>query len=314
MCLRVAECYFDKRGKEKKFYRITRRDYQKPLFEVYENLQECAAVYLEHRYYVAFDHVYWGHFLEETNHYVIWLDYSMNISLTPKREAQSVHYSGKQHTLHDSLIRNPETRNYIYVYHISDDTIHDSVMTTKIIRDIIEKFPEVIESGHLILRSDNCCSQYKCQYVFEELINLSKEYNVQITWFYGEAGHGRGLIDAMAWFGCKFPLRHAIIADDIWFTSASEMVDYLSRHFNEDESKKFFLVDQRENAETRLKGKSGHKIIGSSMQHIISIKNGCVSMRQSIDGSREMFDLTFHRSDVDDYDINDDKHDDDVDD
>ena len=73
-------------------------------------------------------------------------------------------------------------------------------MSCTIISDIIEHSPEVIQNGHLVLRSDNCSTQYKSRYVFQGLIDLTKKNKIQITWFFGEAGHGRGLIDAMAWF------------------------------------------------------------------------------------------------------------------
>ena len=52
--------------------------------EVYQLLQDRALEYLVHRYNVLCDAVYWKRFLEETNEYVLWLDYSMNIKLTPK--------------------------------------------------------------------------------------------------------------------------------------------------------------------------------------------------------------------------------------
>ena len=113
-------------------------------------------------------------------------------------------------------------------------------MTNTILRDIINKFPEIIETGVLVIRSDNCSSQYKSQYVFQNLLDLSKKFNIQLVWFYGEAGYGRGLIDAMAWFGCKGPLRHAVIAHDQWFPTASSMVSYLSNYFYEKNDKSKF--------------------------------------------------------------------------
>ena len=71
-----------------------------------------------------------------------------------KNKVQSTHFSGKQDSLHDTLFHHKNSCNYIY--HISDDTNHDSVMTIKIIGDVIKNHPEVIESGRLLLRPDNC--------------------------------------------------------------------------------------------------------------------------------------------------------------
>ena len=95
----VAEKYFDLNGKEKFYNRTTRVDKKAPLVEVYQKLQECSRDYLEHRYHVTCDAVYWKQFLEQTVNYVIWFDYSMNIKLTHKRETQGAHYSGKQHNI-----------------------------------------------------------------------------------------------------------------------------------------------------------------------------------------------------------------------
>ena len=65
-------------------------------------------------------------------------------------------------------------------------------MTFSIIEDIIKSNPSVIESGTLVLRSDNCPTQYKSKFVFAELRNLALKFDICIVWFYGEPGHGRG--------------------------------------------------------------------------------------------------------------------------
>ena len=157
----------------------------------------------------------------------MWMDYSQNIKLTEKRQAQSAHFSGKQQTLHDSLILHDNT--YTYIYHLSDDTNHDSVMTLKIIEDIIKFHPTIIKTGQLTLRSDNCSSQYKCRYIFKGLLDLAKKHNIRVNFFYGEAGHGRGLIDAMAWFECKGPTRKHIVETESWFENASQVVSFLDQ-------------------------------------------------------------------------------------
>ena len=62
----------------------------------------------------------------------------MDIKMMEKKQVQSVHFSGKQQTLYDTLIRSPNTDDkFLYLYYLSDDTTHDSVMTTRIIRDLI---------------------------------------------------------------------------------------------------------------------------------------------------------------------------------
>ena len=236
--------------------------------------------------------MYWQKFLEETKQYVVWLDYSQNISLTPKFEVQSAHFSGKQHTLHDALIRAPGFDKYRYIYHIGNDTNHDNVMTSMIIMDIIREHPEMVSSGHLVLRSDNCSTQYKSRFVFQNLLDMAKNQKIIITWFYGEAGHDRGLIDAMAWFGCKGPLREAIVSRDKWFSTASSMVEYLSKHFESDDSKEYFLLDEEEAAQKRAEGCKEHPVKGCQAAHVLSFHpNGSIFKRNIIDGSEDMMNL-----------------------
>ena len=189
------ETYFNKKGEKNEYSRTTRNDYKDvELKEVYQ----CQ--YLLHRYHTLVDKIYWGKFLDETDEHIVWLDYSMNIKLTEKNQIQSAHYSGKQQTLHDVLIRQPSTNVNKYVYRLSDDTNHDSVMTRKILEEIVIHYPQVISSGRLVLRSDNCSMQYKSRFVSPCLWNLAKKYNIRVDWFYGEAGHGRGLrCNGMVW-------------------------------------------------------------------------------------------------------------------
>ena len=52
-----------------------------------------------------------------------------------------------------------------------------------------------------------------------------------MTWFYGDPGHGGSLVDAMSCFGCKWPLRNAIVTKDQWFDGAYKMKLYLEDLF-----------------------------------------------------------------------------------
>ena len=70
-------------------------------------------------------------------------------------------FLSKQQTLHNTDLQSPYNGGNLYLYHLSDDTNHDNVMTFAIISDIIEKHPEVIEDRFLVLRSDNFQEQYK---------------------------------------------------------------------------------------------------------------------------------------------------------
>ena len=59
----------------------------------------------------------------------------------------------------------------------------------------------------------------------------------------GIQGHGKGLVDAMSFFGVKGPLKHAILTDDKWFSSSEEMVSYL-QGLQTDNDMHFSLVDK----------------------------------------------------------------------
>ena len=59
---------------------------------------------------------------------------------------------------------------------------------------------------------------------------LAIHHKITVVWFYGEPGHGRGVVDAMSSFGCKHPLKNAILADDKWFPNTLSMVTFLKEH------------------------------------------------------------------------------------
>ena len=73
-----------------------------------KQLQILAEKYLLHRFFVVNDKCYWKKFLDQTEHYILWLDYSQNIAFKEKKQAQSAHFSGRQHTLHNTIILSPE--------------------------------------------------------------------------------------------------------------------------------------------------------------------------------------------------------------
>ena len=264
------ESFYNRSGILSWYQRTARVDYHdKTLGDAYALLMSCAREYLRHRYYTILDKVFWQKYLAGTTSPVIWMDYSVNIKLVEKNQAQSANYSGRQQTLHDSLIQLPN-KQFRYVYHLSDDTNHDSVMTEQVIAGIIESHPEVIAPGRLLLRSDNCSTQYKSRFVFKSLLNFSCRHNIRIDFFYGEAGHGRGLVDAMAWFGCKGPLRKSILTEDSWYSNAGEMVEYLSKRFEDDDSKEYHLIDEKSTAELRKAGREERAVPGCKAAHVIS--------------------------------------------
>ena len=167
-------------------------------------------------------------------------------------------------------------------------------MTFQIIRDIIKNFPEIISSVHLVVRRDNCAAQYKSCHVFQNMIDLASEYGITVSWFYGEPGHGRGLIDGMSSFGCKAPLSEAIVTKDLWFNDVDEMQQYLVDHFKDKDNFFHFVIDEVTNASLRTIEKIGHKIKGCRKKHLISISpEGKVFTLQFLFDDDNIFTLNF---------------------
>ena len=68
-------------------------------------------------------------------------------------------------------------------------------------------------------KSDNCATQYKSKYVFQQWQSLAKETIKTVIVYYGVSGHGKGLEDAMHGFGVKGPHPTSIIIRQIISTS-----------------------------------------------------------------------------------------------
>ena len=140
---KVTTFYYNKNGEKVGYDRTGRVDKNWHINEIIDELQSMASKYLQHYFFVINDRVYWKRFLDSSTNFTLWLDYSQNIAFKEKKQVQSAHFSGKQHTLHNTLIRNPNGNN-IYVYHLSDDTNHDTLITFEVINDIIKNDPDVI--------------------------------------------------------------------------------------------------------------------------------------------------------------------------
>jgi hypothetical protein len=275
----TPEVYFNAGGKQVTYTRCSRNTIKATLKEMVTLLQECSQSYLAHRYFVALDKAFWSAFLASAQCNVLHLDYSENISIAPKNEVQSAHYSSRQYTLHCCVMFEPAdidstTQKHKFIYHLSDDTNHDAIMTFTVIEDIIEKKPTVISNGNLVIRSDNCSTQYKSKFVFGQMEQISKKYEINIFWFYGAPGHGRGLVDCMSSFGCKAPLKSAIITEDEFFSCAKDMHSYLKNHFKDEDNKMYSWIDQEVTALQRTTAKELRpqiQIHGCSKLHLIAV-------------------------------------------
>ena len=90
---------------------------------------------------------------------------------------------------------------------------------------------------------------FECQYSKSfEMKKQAIDLKIRVVWFYGEPGHGRGLVDAISSFRCKLQLQNEIVTFDSWFQSAEKIVSFLKEYFVNDDSKEHYLIDDAERA------------------------------------------------------------------
>ena len=66
------------------------------------------------------------------------MDYSENISGTPKFEPQDAHFAEKQLTLHCTVSYGEEKE---YLYHLSNDLTHDAHHTSAVVEHMLTIYP-----------------------------------------------------------------------------------------------------------------------------------------------------------------------------
>ena len=107
---------------------------------------------------------------ENYNQKFIELDFSQNLSLRPKDEVKSAHFSGKQFTLHCATVESVENQ---YDYHLSNDSKHDGIFADQVFQDMISVYE--IQNEDLLIQSDKVPSQYKNKIPFVLLQQLANE-------------------------------------------------------------------------------------------------------------------------------------------
>ena len=112
---------------------------------------------------------------------------------------------------------------------------HNHSFTSAVVNDIILHF-----------KSDNCSTQYKCKWVFRFWSNLEKKLNTKIIIYYGVSGHRKGLVDAVGAFGVKSPLTRPVITQNLDYSCAKYIFEYLNDHFKDDASKLYSVLSPEE--------------------------------------------------------------------
>ena len=110
----VKTKYFNKLGKEVSYDRNACVDKKDLIQNIISQLQSVAVHYLIYRFLIINDFTYWRRFLSETEHYTLWLDYFQTTNFTEKRQVQSAHFSGRQHTLHNTVLQAPKNGKHIF--------------------------------------------------------------------------------------------------------------------------------------------------------------------------------------------------------
>ena len=243
---------FTKNGKITEYSRAARVDKKEKVCEIVKKLLDRGESYLRHRSHLDNIAAVLPMIRESFSGKYIELDFSENLALKPKHEVQDAHFSGKQYSLHCSIVEPGENK---YVYHLSDDTNHDPVFVNEDLEDIFKRWN--IKDETIIIKSDNAPTQYKNKFVFQSMVSLSNKYNVRIIRIYGAAAHDKGLIDAMSSFGVKAILRRDIVSHDCWFESSNDICEYLSSRC--DSRMSYTNLDPKSIDEKR-QNKEGHKI------------------------------------------------------
>ena len=219
---RIEKSYIGKSGKQMEYTRTAHVDLCEPVCQLVEKLRGLSEKYLKHRTYFDNCTSVFPLLKESYSGKSIELDFSQNVSLRPKDEVQSAHFSGKQFTSHCAIV---EPVQYWYHYHISGDTKHNPFFVDYLVRDIAKCN---IKDEDLWIQSDNSPTQYKNKHAFNLYQKLADDFNLPIVRTYGASGHGKSVIDAMSSFGAKNILRHDIITQDVFFNNSVSIVNYLA--------------------------------------------------------------------------------------
>lgn len=264
----VKETYYNKYGKLESYDRTSRIDESLPIEELEMRLFMEGEKYLLHKLIVLNDTTVFPDLLESFNGIYLHGDFSENIKLTEKKQAQSAHFSGKQSSLHCVVMDPPSPHKYIY--HFSDDTNHDGAFVDLVLRDIINYHG--FNTKSIMFKTDNCTTQYKSKLPFACYQQLVDEYDIKLFKAWGAPGHGRGLVDSMSSFGCKSPLREAIVTQDKWFPTADSMAEFLKEKFEDKIQYLFRVISKEQVRDHRQKCRKTMKVPGSSSIYMMEFR------------------------------------------
>ena len=129
--------YTNRKGEKTEGKCTVRKTFHDEFDSFKSKLDSCGASYMNHRFEIKNDIYYWLRISGNSNlGYIFHMDFSENVSCTPKFEPQDAHFSGKETSLHCSVVSKPYMleKECTYVYHLSDDRTHDFAFTISVTR------------------------------------------------------------------------------------------------------------------------------------------------------------------------------------
>ncbi|XP_071950782.1 uncharacterized protein [Antedon mediterranea] len=126
---------------------------------------------------------------------LLQVDFSENASLINQNEIQSAHWNHGQATLFTAHAWiNSNTSESIVI--ISDDLDHTKIsvhaVMSLILTKIKEKYP-TIENMNVF--SDGAGAHFKQRFLFSNLFNWEKLFNINLKWNFFATSHGKGVVD-----------------------------------------------------------------------------------------------------------------------
>ena len=236
---------------------------------------------MKHRFQIENDRHHWKNILTMNDGVILHMDYSENVSGSPKKEPQDAHFNKKQFSLHCTVGHEPDKN--VFFYHLANERNHDHNFTDKVVNSLVSRYRAVVDIFRS--KSDNCTPQYKCLNVFPLFRRLAMKYKKTFVHYYGVKGHGKGLVDAMSGFGLKTPLKKAIVTHDVFYDTAEKICNFISEEMKEDDTKVYeCLVIPSGPPEESI------EIPGSQKLHMISyFANGEIQVKEEICSCRECF-------------------------
>ena len=136
------------------------------------------------------------------HHHVIHMDFAENFNCKSMDEVQSAYWCQTFITLHPTVIYSgtedasqPSHSSYVY---ISDELNHNATTVITFVKDLIEQVKVLDPEAECVhYWTDGPTSQYRNKTVFYLVSHHKELFDLEATWHFFEAGHGKGPCDGI---------------------------------------------------------------------------------------------------------------------